>query len=148
MATTNDPPKDLPSILGQTLRFKGELRAEEDLMIKGRIEGSITHSQRLTICREGHVKGDIEGQVIIVEGTVEGDLTAAVSVAVMAGSSVTGDVRAPSVSIVEGANFNGNVFMEPNKSVRALRPVESPTLPALAVAGAVGAAPVRAPFGL
>ncbi len=132
MAMTNDLPHDQPSILGPTLRFKGELHAEEDLMIKGHVEGAISHSQRLTICREGHVKGDIEGQIIAVEGTVEGDLTAAVSIAVMSGSSVTGDVRAPSVSIVEGANFNGNVFMEPSKVARTTaRPADNRTTPAI-----------------
>ncbi len=112
MGNPNDLPRDHVSILGPSLRFKGELHAEEDLMIRGHVEGSITHSQRLTICRDGHVKADIEGQVIAVEGTVEGDLKATTSVAVMETGHLKGDVRAPSVSIVEGANFNGNVLMD------------------------------------
>ena len=37
------------SILGPTLFFKGDLTAEEDLLIQGRVEGSITHTQRLTV---------------------------------------------------------------------------------------------------
>ena len=37
------------SILGPTLYFKGDLTAEEDLLIQGRVEGSITHTQRLTV---------------------------------------------------------------------------------------------------
>ncbi len=81
-------------------------------MIRGHVEGSITHSQRLTICRDGHVKADIQGQVIAVEGTVEGDLNATTSVAIMESGHLNGDVRAPSVSIVEGANFNGSVLMD------------------------------------
>jgi cytoskeletal protein CcmA (bactofilin family) len=121
MSTVADSSREPASILGPTLRFKGELRAEEDLLIKGHIEGSIVHTQRLTICREGQVKADIQGQIIAVEGTVEGDLTAAVSVSVVAGANVTGDIHAPSVSIVEGASINGSVVMEPNKSVRTAR---------------------------
>ncbi len=109
MANPNDP---AVSILGPTLRFKGELHAEEDLMIRGHVEGSITHSQRLTICRDGHVKADIQGQVIAVEGTVEGDLSASTSVAIMETGHLKGDVHAPSVSIVEGANVNGSVTMD------------------------------------
>jgi cytoskeletal protein CcmA (bactofilin family) len=122
MSTVSDSSREPASILGPTLRFKGELRAEEDLLIKGHIEGSIVHTQRLTICREGHVKADIQGQIIAVEGTVEGDLTAAVSVCVIAGANVTGDIHAPSVSIVEGASINGSVVMETNRSVRTGRP--------------------------
>ena len=122
MGNPNDPPRgEHVSILGPTLRFKGELHADEDLMIRGHIEGSITHSQRLTICRDGHVKADIEGQVIAVEGTVEGDLNATTSVAIMETANLTGDVCAPSVSVVEGANFNGSVVMEVGKVARSHR---------------------------
>lgn len=122
MGSQNDLPRDTASILGPSLRFKGELQADEDLLIRGNVEGSIKHSQHLTICRDGHVKADIEGQVIAVEGTVDGDLTASTSVAVMAGATVTGDVCAPSVSIVEGAHFNGGVIMgDAAKPVRSHR---------------------------
>ena len=41
------------SILGPTLYFKGDLTAEEDLLIQGRVEGSITHTQRLTVGPQG-----------------------------------------------------------------------------------------------
>lgn len=119
----NDPSRDAVSILGPTLRFKGELHAEEDLMIRGHVEGSITHTSKLTVCREGNVKADIQGQVIAVEGTVDGDLAATTSVTVTQTGRLTGDVRAPSVSIVEGANFNGNVVMASSSATaRAQRP--------------------------
>jgi cytoskeletal protein CcmA (bactofilin family) len=121
------------------LRFKGELHADEDLMIRGQIEGSITHSQRLTICREGQVKADITGQVIVVEGTVEGDLNATTSVAVMETAHLAGDVSAPSVSIVEGANFNGNVLMDTGKTARSTRQSDGrPAQSAEAARGATG----------
>lgn len=122
MASPNDPHHGQVSILGPTLRFKGDLRAEEDLVIRGHVEGTITHSQRLTICRDGCVKADVQGQVIAVEGTVEGDLTASTSVAIMEAGSLKGDVRAPSVSIVDGANVNGRVMMDAtDKPVRSHR---------------------------
>jgi cytoskeletal protein CcmA (bactofilin family) len=137
MASQNDPPREQVSILGPSLRFKGELHADEDLLIRGQIEGSISHSQRLTICHEGQVKAGITGQVIVVEGTVEGDLNATTSVAVMASAHLTGDVSAPSVSIVEGAHFNGRVLMEPGKTARSSR--QSDGRPAQSAEAARGA---------
>ena len=73
---------DRASILGPTLYFKGDLSAEEDLLIQGRVEGSITHTQRLTVGAQGTVKANIRAQLIIVEGTVDGDLQAEKSVSV------------------------------------------------------------------
>jgi len=121
MGNPYDTATERTSVLGPTLRFKGELHADEELLIRGQIEGSITHSQRLTICREGQVKAGITGQVIVVEGTVEGDLNATTSVAVMETAHLTGDVSAPSVSIVEGAIFNGSVLMDTGKPARSSR---------------------------
>jgi cytoskeletal protein CcmA (bactofilin family) len=115
MPSQSDPPGEQGSVLGATLRFKGELHADEDLMIRGQVQGKITHSQRLTICREAQVQADIKGEVVAVEGTLVGDVSAATSVAVLESARLTGDLTAPSITIVDGANFNGNVLMEAGK---------------------------------
>src|SRR5271167_2816234 len=104
------------SILGPTLYFKGDLSAEEDLLIQGRVEGSISHTQRLTVGPQGTVKANIRAQLIIVEGTVDGDLQAEKSVFVKETAKVSGNIFAPTVSIVEGANFSGSIDMEGKKS--------------------------------
>src|SRR5580658_10852439 len=102
---------DRTSVLGPTLYFKGELSADEDLLIQGRVEGSVTHTQRLTVGAQGTVKANIRAQLIIVEGTVEGDLQAEKSVSVRDTAKVSGNIYAPSVSINEGANFSGSIDM-------------------------------------
>lgn len=119
MSDPYDSAKERVSILGPTLRFKGELHADEELLIKGKIEGTITHTQRLTVCAEGIVKANIRAQMIAVEGTVDGDLQAEKSVQVKESARVDGNIRAPSVSIVEGAHFNGNIVMDSSKAASA-----------------------------
>jgi cytoskeletal protein CcmA (bactofilin family) len=99
------------SVLGKTLIFKGELAADEDLILQGRVEGSIHHTQSLTVGVDGVVIGDTHARSIVVEGTVEGDLRASVSVLVAATAKVRGNIAAPRVGITEGANFNGSVDM-------------------------------------
>lgn len=115
----SETPKDDGSILGPTLRFKGELTAGEDLLIEGKVEGTIKHSRRLTIGVNGHVKAQIEGHIVAIAGTVEGDVHAQTAVSVMETGHLSGDVRAPSVSIVDGADFNGNVIMDTSKRARS-----------------------------
>ena len=64
------------SVLGATLRFKGDLVADEDLVVQGHIDGSILHSRSLTIGPDGIMKGDIRARRIVIEGTATGDLYA------------------------------------------------------------------------
>jgi cytoskeletal protein CcmA (bactofilin family) len=98
-------------VLGKTLSFKGELSADEDLMLFGRVEGTINHTSALTVGVGGVVIGDIRAKVITIKGTVEGDLEATESITVTPTGSVLGDIAAPRVCIVEGAQFNGAVEM-------------------------------------
>jgi cytoskeletal protein CcmA (bactofilin family) len=112
MSNPYDTATERVSVLGPTLHFKGELHADEEVLIKGRIEGSITHSQRITVCPEGTVTANVRAQVIVVEGTLQGDLTAEKSVMVRETAKLRGNITAPSVSIVEGAHFTGGIDME------------------------------------
>jgi cytoskeletal protein CcmA (bactofilin family) len=102
------------SVLGPTLRFRGELSAQEDLIIQGSVEGSITHTQSLTVGTDGSMKGDIRARVIVIDGKVEGDLYATESVNVRATAKVKGNVFAPRVGITEGAFFQGQIEMQPS----------------------------------
>jgi cytoskeletal protein CcmA (bactofilin family) len=115
---SNPPNSDRNSILGPTLYFKGDLSADEDLLIQGRVEGSVTHTQRLTVGPQGTVKANIRAQLIVVEGTVEGDLSAEKSIFVKETAKVWGNISAPTVSILEGASFSGNIDMGSKPAVR------------------------------
>jgi cytoskeletal protein CcmA (bactofilin family) len=114
------------SVLGKTLVFKGELSADEDIVLQGRVEGSIRHTQSVTVGIDGVVIGDTHARSIVVEGTVEGDLRGVVSVLIAATATVRGNIAAPRVGIMEGANFNGSVDM--TSAVAAVRGNDSADL--------------------
>jgi cytoskeletal protein CcmA (bactofilin family) len=119
MSNSYNGANDRASVLGPTLYFKGDLSAEEDLLIQGRVEGSVTHTQRLTVGVQGTVKANIRAQLIVVEGTVDGDLQAEKSVFVKETAKVRGNIYAPAVSILEGACFSGNIDMDGKKPGQA-----------------------------
>jgi cytoskeletal protein CcmA (bactofilin family) len=104
------------SVLPPSLKFKGELSADEDLLIRGTVEGTIHHTQRVTVCEEGKVKANINAQVIKIEGVVEGDLHAQQSVFVAESGNLRGNIHAPSVCLVEGSHFNGAIDMDSRKA--------------------------------
>lgn len=118
MSNPYDTSSERVSVLGPTLRFKGELTADEDLVVHGQIEGTLGPAPRVTIGPEAKVTADIQGGVIVVEGTVHGNLKAQTSVVVRESATLEGNVEAPSVSILEGAHFDGHVSMTGTRAAR------------------------------
>lgn len=121
------------STFGATLRFKGDLVADEDLVVQGQVEGSILHTRSLTIGTQGRMQGDIRARRIVVEGTVDGNLYALESVTLRSGSTVRGDLFAPRVAVDEGARLTGRIDMDKAPAV--------PTVPTVDVGGSGAAEP-------
>lgn len=101
------------SVVGESMVIKGELEAAEDLIIAGRLEGSIMHTaNRLVIRATGVVKADIETNNLIIEGRVEGDMHGRESVLLSETAVVTGNIETARLTITDGAQFNGKVTMD------------------------------------
>jgi cytoskeletal protein CcmA (bactofilin family) len=131
MTNPYDSATERVSVLGPTLSFKGEMSADEELLIHGRVEGSIGDAKRLTVASDGVVKAEVHAAVVIIEGAVEGDVHAKTSVVVKDSAKVRGNLNAPAVSIQEGASFNGGISMEPaNGQLAGAASAAAPAAPA------------------
>ena len=106
------------SVIGPTLVFRGELSADEDLVIEGTIEGTIAHHQKnLTIGKQGRVTADIHASSVIVEGVLNGDIHGDGLVSIAKGAKVTGNVYCERLVLQDGACFNGRVEMAKQKAL-------------------------------
>jgi len=131
VAMSSHAPAGKGSTLGATLRFKGDLVADEDLVIQGQVEGSILHTRSLTIGAQGRVLGDIRARRIVVEGTVDGNLYALESVSLRSGAVVRGDVFAAAIAVDNGARLTGRIDMD-----------NAPTVPTIKVPASGSTEPV------
>jgi cytoskeletal protein CcmA (bactofilin family) len=105
------------SVIGESLHFKGDLSAGEDLVIEGKVEGTINQGKCcLTVRPKGELVADVNATKIFIEGRVTGDLQATVSVTVRESGIVEGNIVAPKVAINEGATFNGSIEMRAPKT--------------------------------
>ncbi len=99
--------------VGPSIKIKGELTGEEDLMIQGRVEGRIElKKNNVTVGKKGSVQADIYGKIISVEGEVEGDLFGEEKIIVRESGKVRGNMTAPRVNLADGAKFKGTIDME------------------------------------
>jgi len=108
-----------PSVLGPTLKFKGELIADENLLIHGEVEGSIKHSSLLTVAERGRLNANVTAEYIAIDGNVNGDIGGSKSVVVSAGADVNGNIYSPVVTLRVGAKFNGSIDMSGNTAAPA-----------------------------
>ncbi len=105
-------------VIGPTLFFKGELSADEDLYIEGRIEGKIAHhKQNLTVGKQGRVKADIDATSVIIEGQLVGEIRSDGTVTLAKGANVEGNIFCSRIVMEYGASFKGKIDMgEPPKA--------------------------------
>ncbi len=99
--------------IGAKTRIKGELQAEEDLLVEGHFEGKLQlHKHQLEIGPKGVVEGTAFAHAITVEGHMDGDLYAVERISIRKGAKVKGNVMAPRVALEDGALLRGTVEMD------------------------------------
>ncbi len=105
--------------LGKTIQIKGDLIGNEDLTIEGKLEGRIfLKDHNLTIGENGNIKADVQAKGVVVIGKLVGNITAQDKVELAATGSMRGDISAPRVMIVDGAQFRGSIDMKPQSTAR------------------------------
>jgi cytoskeletal protein CcmA (bactofilin family) len=99
---------DRPAEIGTTIVIKGEITAQEDLVISGRVEGSISVDGHAVTVNDGaQVAAQVQARAIVVSGQVMGHLNAAERLELRATADVEGEMSAPVLKVAEGALFQG-----------------------------------------
>jgi cytoskeletal protein CcmA (bactofilin family) len=97
-----------PAEMGASIVIKGDLTAREDIVISGRVEGSITvEDYSVTVKPGAALEADIEARAILIGGQVVGTLIAAESIELQPSADVEGELTASALRVHDGAVFNG-----------------------------------------
>lgn len=109
--------------LGPSLFLKGELSGDEDVVIEGQYKGKIDLANHNILVRAGaRIQGNIQVKNITINGTVEGNINASGKIFISKEAQMKGDLKAPKISIMEGAKFKGGVKM--NKDLEEISATE------------------------
>ena len=104
-------------MIGPSITIKGEVSGEEDLLIEGKVEGTISmKDQQVSVGKSGEVLADIDARVVTVDGNVTGDILGSEKVVVSKSGNVKGNIVAPRVTLEDGAIFKGSIDMDPGES--------------------------------
>jgi cytoskeletal protein CcmA (bactofilin family) len=99
------------TVIGPSIVISGKISGEEDLTIRGRVEGSLQVAGALVVDPGGVVKADVTAKSAVVSGVLVGNVTAEQSVELTREARMVGDIQAPRVIILDGAAYRGRVDM-------------------------------------
>jgi cytoskeletal protein CcmA (bactofilin family) len=99
------------TIIGPSILISGKLSGDEDLTVRGRVEGELALTKTLIVEPSGIVKANVQVRNAIVSGVVVGNISATESVELTREGRMVGDINSPRVIIVDGASFRGRVDM-------------------------------------
>jgi len=118
MAFNRDPsssPDFHPAVPGLTvveagITLEGDIVSEENVRVRGRIEGNVATSGSVVIEPQGAVRGEVTAENLILEGELEGCATVARKFELRPTGRMRGDIRAAVVAIAEEAFLQGKVL--------------------------------------
>lgn len=102
----------MATVIGSSFHISGEIHGDEPVVILGSVQGKVVVREALVIDADAQVEADVEGRTVEISGSVSGNVTASDRVEIKNDGRVTGNIKAPRITIADGALFRGNVEME------------------------------------
>jgi cytoskeletal protein CcmA (bactofilin family) len=96
------------SVIAADANWKGDITAERNVHVLGKIQGSITANEDIWIAEGAEVNATVTAMRVIVGGTLMGAANASSRFEVLPSGRVTADVTSPTTVVHEGASLNGN----------------------------------------
>jgi cytoskeletal protein CcmA (bactofilin family) len=136
------------AVIGPSIEIDGKLKGDEDLVVEGRIKGTVMLKQHtLTVGNQGRLDAEVYAHSILVDGTVHGDLYASERISIRKTARIEGNILAPRISLEDGAKFRGSIDMDAESEAfrkafgqQAGRAAGAPSKPSSPSAGASPAA--------
>jgi cytoskeletal protein CcmA (bactofilin family) len=97
--------------LGRKIEVKGTVSGDGNVIILGRLDGKFDLKGELTIAEPASVTGEIKAGLISVKGLADGMVIAHDRLHLEPSAKVSGKVYAKTVSVLEGAQLDGEMAM-------------------------------------
>jgi cytoskeletal protein CcmA (bactofilin family) len=98
--------------VGRNTNIAGKLIFQEPVRIEGKFRGEVSSVELLVVTAEGSIEGKIRAPRLLILGEVRGDMLGAAQVVLGPAARVNGRIQTSSLTICEGALFDGEVLMK------------------------------------
>lgn len=103
------------TIIGEHISIEGTIRANEDLLIQGKLKGSLELKKHHAIIGpQGKVEADIFAEAVTISGKVTGKISASGKVSLTKDADFNGQITSRSIAIEDGAFVKATIEMNRN----------------------------------
>lgn len=102
--------KDAETIIGASIKVKGNFIGQGNIVIEGHLEGSIKTEADLFVGEKARIVANIEASQATINGEVKGNLKIHDYLAIGSAAKIFGDIVYSEISIEKGAIINGQLL--------------------------------------
>jgi cytoskeletal protein CcmA (bactofilin family) len=117
--------KEAETIIGRSIKVKGNFNGQGNVIIEGRLEGSLKTNANLLIGDNANITANIEAKEAIINGSVEGNIKIKKYLSIGKNAKIIGDIQCEEISIARGAGLKGQIAIinsnEENKEKEAAK---------------------------
>jgi len=103
--------KDAETIIGESIKVKGNFQGHGNIVIEGFLEGSLKTDANLLVGIQAKIIANVESKDAIINGEVKGNIKAKSYLSIGKTAKIFGDIQYGEVSIERGAIISGQMMM-------------------------------------
>ncbi len=112
----SDKNNNMSSILGPEIEVNGDLKIKGDILIYGTVLGNVECQGKIHTSKGSIINGNVQSNSAYINGKVEGDLVVREKVVLAKFSQLKGNLVSSTLTIEEGAKFDGLCNMQDKSS--------------------------------
>jgi cytoskeletal protein CcmA (bactofilin family) len=103
--------KDAETIIGASIKVKGNFNGQGDIVIEGKLEGSLKTIANVFVGEKAKVSANIEASEALINGEVNGGIKIKKYLAIGETAKINGDIQCGEISIERGASITGQIVV-------------------------------------
>lgn len=103
--------KTAETIIGPSIKVKGNFHGQGNIIIEGEVEGSVKTDNNLLVGDKAKIIANIESKEAKIGGQITGNVKVKGYLEITASAKINGEIEASLLSIEKGAIINGKCTM-------------------------------------
>lgn len=103
--------KDAETVIGASIKVKGNFQGQGNIVIEGALEGSLKTNANVFIGEKAKVVANVESKDAIINGELKGNIKTRGYLALGGSAKIFGDIQYGELSIEKGAVINGQLLL-------------------------------------